>query len=255
MIGAAKQHKIKLFVADGPSALYLLNKAGIEGEFRHSAPMFQDELRRAVRKGNTALLREVSDGFAGIDPDELRQINERWRGRTISRIRPYLTYAGYTVAAALLIIAGLAAWNRTLKKRIFQRTAALSESELRFRRLVELMPVAVYVCDTAGVIQSYNRSSKARDHRLRSAQGNDADKRSAARTAKSAAETDRSERTGAITLRSVTAGEGLSGADNRRTEHGDVEGLRHVQLVARDYADRFPAREGYLGAGTRHRAE
>ena len=156
IIGAAKQHKINVFVVDDPSALYLLNKADIEGEFRHSAPMFHDGLRRAVRKGNAALLREVSDGFAAIEPAELKQINEKWFGRTINSIGRYLTYAGYTVAAALLIIAGLAVWNRTLRKKVLQRTAALGESEQRFRRLVELMPVAVYVCDTSGIIQSYN---------------------------------------------------------------------------------------------------
>ncbi len=156
MIAAAKQHKINVFVADDPSALYLLNKAGIEGEFRHSAPMFHDELRRAVRKGNATLLREVSDGFAAIEPGELKQINEKWFGRTINRIGRYLTYAGYTVSTALLIIAALAVWNRMLRKKVLQRTAALGESEQRFRRLVELMPVAVYVCDTEGIIQSYN---------------------------------------------------------------------------------------------------
>ena len=32
----------------------------------------------------------------------------------------------------------------------------LRQSEERFRRLVELMPVAVYVCDTSGIIQSFN---------------------------------------------------------------------------------------------------
>jgi PAS domain S-box-containing protein len=156
MIEAAKQHKINVFVIDNPSALYLLNKAGIEGEFRHSAPLFRDELRRAVRKGDAALLRTVSDGFAAIEPAELKQINEKWFGRTINRIGRYLTYAGYTVAAALLIIAGLAVWNRTLRKKVLQRTAALGDSEQRFRRLVELMPVAVYVCDTSGKIQIYN---------------------------------------------------------------------------------------------------
>ena len=156
MIDAAKQHKINVFVIDNPSALYLLNKAGIEGEFRHSVPMFHDELRRAVRKGDTALLRTVSEGFAAIEPDELNQINEKWFGRTINRIGQYLTYAGYTVVAALLIIAGLTVWNRTLRKKVLQRTAALGESEQRFRRLVELMPVAVYVCDTSGIIQIYN---------------------------------------------------------------------------------------------------
>ena len=34
---------------------------------------------------------------------------------------------------------------------------ALRQSDERFRRLVELMPVAVYVCDAAGTIQSYNK--------------------------------------------------------------------------------------------------
>ena len=29
--------------------------------------------------------------------------------------------------------------------------------EDRFRRLVEVMPVAVYVCDTTGIIQNYNK--------------------------------------------------------------------------------------------------
>jgi len=133
-----------------------LNKAGIEGEFRHSAPIFRDELRRAVRKGDATTLRTVSEGFAAIAPDELKQIDEKWYGRTINRIGRYLTYAGYAAAVAILLIAGLAVWNRTLTKRILQRTAALGESEQRFRRLVELMPVAVYVCDRSGIIQSYN---------------------------------------------------------------------------------------------------
>src|SRR6266446_2898367 len=33
----------------------------------------------------------------------------------------------------------------------------LRQIEERFRRLVEVMPVAVYVCDTSGIIQNYNR--------------------------------------------------------------------------------------------------
>jgi PAS domain S-box-containing protein len=156
MIEAARQHKINVFVADAPSALYLLNKTGIEADFRHSAPIFRDELRRAVRKGDANLLRTVSEGFAAIEPGELKQIDEKWFGRTINRIGRYLTYAGYAAAVAMLLIAGLAGWNRTLRKKILQRTAALSESEQRFRRLVELMPVAVYVCDTSGIIQIYN---------------------------------------------------------------------------------------------------
>ena len=32
----------------------------------------------------------------------------------------------------------------------------LRQAEERFRRLVEVMPVAVYVCDSSGIIQNYN---------------------------------------------------------------------------------------------------
>ncbi|MCW3106896.1 MAG: periplasmic substrate-binding sensor histidine kinase response regulator, PBPb, partial [Segetibacter sp.] len=48
IIKAAKEHKINVFLVDDPSALYLLNKMGIDSEFRHSAPIFREELRRAV---------------------------------------------------------------------------------------------------------------------------------------------------------------------------------------------------------------
>jgi PAS domain S-box-containing protein len=137
IVEAAKQHKINVFLADDPSALYLLNKMGIEAEFRHSAPIFRDELRRAVRKGDAATLRIVLDGFAAIEPRELKQINEKWFGRTIRSYGRYLIYAGYATAAAMLLIAGLATWNRALRKRVRQRTAALGESEQRFRQIAE----------------------------------------------------------------------------------------------------------------------
>jgi signal transduction histidine kinase/ABC-type amino acid transport substrate-binding protein len=137
IIKAAQQHKINVFLADAPSALYLLNKAGVEDEFRRSAPIFRDVLRRAVRKGDAALLRTVSDGFAAVDPGELKQIDEKWFGRTINRYGRYLTYAGYAAAAAIVLIAGLAVWNRMLRKRILQRTAALGESEQGSRQIAE----------------------------------------------------------------------------------------------------------------------
>src|SRR5258706_8067668 len=137
IIEAARQHKINVFVVDDPSGLYLLNKLGVEEEFRHSAPVFRDELRRAVRKGDTATLRVVTEGFAAVDASELKQIDEKWFGHPINSYRRYVAYAGYAAAIAILIIAGLVGWNRTLRKRIAQRTAALGESEQRFRQIAE----------------------------------------------------------------------------------------------------------------------
>jgi PAS domain S-box-containing protein len=137
IIRAAKQHKINVFVMDVPAALYLLNKMGIANDFRRSAPIFRDDLRRAVRKGDTKTLSIVSVGFAAIELGYLKQINERWFGRAITRYEPYFVYTGYSAAAALVIIAGLMGWNRLLRKRVLQRTAALAESEQRFRQIAE----------------------------------------------------------------------------------------------------------------------
>jgi len=150
IIEAAKQRKISVFVVDDPSALYLLNKMGMEADFRHSAPIFRDQLRRAVRKGDAALLRTVSEGFAAIEPAELKRIDEKWFGRTIKGIGRYLTYASYAAAVAILLIAGLLAWNRTLKKGILQRTAALGESEQRFREIAENIREVFWVWDVVG---------------------------------------------------------------------------------------------------------
>lgn len=137
IVEAAKQHKINVFVADTPAALYLLNKAGIASEFRRSAPIFRDALRRAVRNGDAATLRAVVNGFAAVPPSELKRIDERWYGRPVNSYGRYVIYAGWVAAVALLLIVVLFIWNRMLSRRILQRTAELRESEQRFRQIAE----------------------------------------------------------------------------------------------------------------------
>jgi PAS domain S-box-containing protein len=50
----------------------------------------------------------------------------------------------------MLLIAGLVGWNRTLSKRILQRTAALAESEQRFRQIAENIREVFWVSDVVG---------------------------------------------------------------------------------------------------------
>ncbi len=152
IIDAAKRHALNVFIVDDPSAHYLLHKSGIEGEFRHSEPIARDELRRAVRKGDVATLRAVSDGFAAIEPGELKQINAKWLGHPIHTYGRYLTYAGHAAVVAILLIAVLIGWNRTLRKGILQRTAALGESEQRFRQIAENIREIVWI-STPGMDQ------------------------------------------------------------------------------------------------------
>ncbi|MCW3119904.1 MAG: domain S-box-containing protein, partial [Chitinophagaceae bacterium] len=152
IITAAREHTLNVFLADDPSALYLLNKMDLDAEFRHSAPVFRDKLRRAVCKGNTSLLNIVSNGFAAIKPDKLKQIDEKWFGSTINKYGHYLRYfilVVSAVAVAILFIAGLSVWNHTLRKRILQRTAALTGSEQRFRQIAENIHEVFWLIDMA----------------------------------------------------------------------------------------------------------
>src|SRR5207244_1825596 len=51
--------------------------------------------------------------------------------------------AAYAAAVAILLVAALASWNRSLRSGILQRTAALGESEQRFRRVAEELDTSV----------------------------------------------------------------------------------------------------------------
>jgi PAS domain S-box-containing protein len=80
-------------------------------------------------------------------------------GGTMSWSEPRFIYAGYATAA-LVFIAGLVAWNRALRKRDFQRAAALKVSEQRFRQIaviIDTIPAMVWGMDPNGVMDFINQ--------------------------------------------------------------------------------------------------
>ncbi len=160
MIEAAKQRKIWIFVADKPSALYFLNKKGLLRQFNLSKPLYTGTSHRAVKKGNTALLKTVEDGFAAITKDEYRAIDERWYGSKGLHIE-YLRWVAIAAAFLAAIILFLMMWNRMLRRAVRRKTAqlekeirisqdradALKESEERFALFLEHCPILVFLKD------------------------------------------------------------------------------------------------------------
>ncbi|HXH94307.1 MAG TPA: PAS domain-containing protein, partial [Thermoanaerobaculia bacterium] len=63
---------------------------------------------------------------------------------------PYVIYAEYAAAAAFLVIVALIGWNYALRRRILQRTAALVESEQRFRQIAENIREVFWLLDVDG---------------------------------------------------------------------------------------------------------
>ena len=157
IVRAAADQKIRVFCVDSPPAKYFLYKFNIEQEFRSTAPLYTGEFHRAVRKGNTALLRTVQDGFAKISAGEYASIDRKWAGTPVllppEVFRPLLYGAiGSGVLALALIL-----WIYTLRRQVALRTAQLHgtleaqrQSEAQFRLLAENANDVIWTMDRSG---------------------------------------------------------------------------------------------------------
>jgi PAS domain S-box-containing protein len=142
IIQAAKNHDVLLFMIDKPPAEYFLAKYDLQNQFNASPPFYTGQFHRAVKKGNTALLSVIEQGFSLISPSEYKYIDRHWYG--VPPISPSLTRALWISSLSIAVfILGLVLWNRSLQTKVKQRTAELNA-------LFAAMPDAVLVFDQNG---------------------------------------------------------------------------------------------------------
>lgn len=165
IIRAAKEHKVTVFVIDEQPALYFLNKMGIFNNYMQSEPLYVGEFHRAVRKGNSQLLKTVEDGFRLITPDELKMIDKKWYGASLGNSFPttkILTGGGVLCLMLLLLFV----WNRTLRQNIEKRTAELEiskdtlrKNEEKFRAFFEQGYYFAGLMDLDGTLTDVNNTA------------------------------------------------------------------------------------------------
>ncbi|CAA7623109.1 PAS domain S-box protein [Magnetospirillum sp. SS-4] len=157
MIEAAGRHDVRLFCADQPPASHFLYKKSLEGQFRHTAPLYSGQFHRAYRKGNQHLATVVENGFAGITAAEWDRIEAKWMGTALPSGVHYLEkiipILGLAAAGGLL----LGVWTWSLRRQVRARTrqleaalASLGDSERHYRELVGLTPVGMFETDANG---------------------------------------------------------------------------------------------------------
>lgn len=142
IIQAAERREVVLFMMDKPPAEYFLLKYGLYNDFRASQPFYVGQFHRAVRKGNTALLVTVEEGFQLISNSEYRLIESQWYGKppiSPALQRNLLIGTGLVLSVILL----LSLWSVTLRRQVQRRTAEL-------RALFAAMPDAVIILDREG---------------------------------------------------------------------------------------------------------
>jgi PAS domain S-box-containing protein len=125
IVRAAADQKIRVFCVNSPPARYFLYKFSLEQKFRSTSPLYTGEFHGAVRKGNTALLQTVEEGFAKISAGEYASIERKWMETPLllppEVFRPLL----YGVIGVGLIALALFLWIYTLRRQVALRTAQL----------------------------------------------------------------------------------------------------------------------------------
>ncbi|MCE5247794.1 PAS domain S-box protein [bacterium] len=167
LVAAFQRGEVRVFVAEEPIVAYAVFERGLEDRVRMSPPLYDSELRPAVRKGDEATLRLVADGFAKIPPERIAELRDRWRGEALKGSRLSVSAILWGLAALLAVAAALVAWNRVLRARVRAKTSELRaamerlrESESASRLLVETAQDLICTLAADGTIVSVNAAAR-----------------------------------------------------------------------------------------------
>jgi signal transduction histidine kinase/CheY-like chemotaxis protein len=142
LIRGALDHEIEVFCLGRSSALQYLAKVGQLDRFRHTPPLYTQTIHWAVAKGNQALRDSIQQGFDRISQADKLAIEELWMGTVPDThgLSGLVRQAGAASAVILLVIAGLFAWNWTLRRRVAAAVAENKAYGARFEALVDNLP-------------------------------------------------------------------------------------------------------------------
>ncbi len=129
IIKAAANGDVRVFCIDKPPALYYLYKDNLENEFHYSFTLYSGEFHRAVKKGQTELLKIINDGFSKISDDEKESIEKKWLG---TMIPPpfYIRYIIYSFLIVGIIVTLLVLLNIFLRRKVKEKTNQLEKAYL-----------------------------------------------------------------------------------------------------------------------------
>ena len=127
LIKAAQRQEVKVFCLDEGPAHFYLHKLGAGGLFQRSFVLYTGQAHRAVRKGNSPVLKQVDQGMQAIPEHEIKALKERWlEAPGVGTGVPIAVWwsAGALVAGGALLLL----WNLQLRRRVAMRTNALNDA-------------------------------------------------------------------------------------------------------------------------------
>jgi polar amino acid transport system substrate-binding protein len=140
---ASGQHDCAL-VAKLPGQ-YLINKLGLTNIEPVPRPLLAQDYGYAVRKGNSELLARFNEGLSILkESGEYQELYRKWLGVLEPPRLPWarlLRLGALAVLPLLLVLGGTVIWNRTLKKEVALRTAALEKEVAERQRAMDELRV------------------------------------------------------------------------------------------------------------------
>ena len=146
------------------TALYLIEKHGWSNLVLGKKPLLVSEYCYASAKGQRALLAQFGEGLRVLENSgEYYRIYDKWLGVYQNGSTSFLTALRYSAMVIIpLLFISLAAfvWSWTLRRKVAEKTRALSTSEEYQRAIVACSPVALYIIDLDGNVLSWNSSAE-----------------------------------------------------------------------------------------------
>jgi len=158
LIEAAVRGEVKVFVVDSEIGRFYLARYDREGIIHETVrPVAENQMSIAVRKGNTALLSVINEGFKRITPEEIAQIKTTWSGKKHQFLFAWGEVRLYALIAFAMVVLVIV-WNVQLRRKVArsvrdveQRNNALLESEHRFTQLFDSAPIPMaFAAETDG---------------------------------------------------------------------------------------------------------
>jgi PAS domain S-box-containing protein len=153
------------------SAIELSKRHGWQNLQLSRRPLFTGQYCYAVRKGNSALLAEFSEGLSLLtESGAYRRIHDKWFGiyeDPHPRYYGVLRYGTLIIGFLLLLLLVILLWSWLLRRQVVRRTAELRASEAFTRMVLDNLPVGIAVNTvTPEIRMSYVNTMFSRLYRI-----------------------------------------------------------------------------------------
>ena len=138
-----------------------LKDAGISNIKTIGPPILEKHLCFAVAEGNPDLLAELNEGLYLVQRSgEYDEIFLKWASvhEHQKRFRKIAQIVLLIMGTILVVLFSFIFWNRSLKRKVAQKTQALRRNEARLNQIVEGIPIPTYVIDETRTVTHWNKA-------------------------------------------------------------------------------------------------